>query len=108
MMKKKENSILQETIMELQEQMSIEDLSDIREILTTTLDLVAPHRVIRKKENQLVNTKIEAIKKRRDRFLKKYRRSFNPEHLDMAKSFTKTLIKVVKKEARRVFQLKAV
>jgi len=90
------------------DQMSIQSFNDLSIVLRNTLDQVAPMRMVKVREKQLVNTKIDAIKKRRDRFLKKYKNSRNPEHLAKAKSFTKTLKKVVKKEARRTFQLKAV
>jgi len=76
--------------------------------LAGIVDKVAPLKVIKVKEGQLVNPKIDAIKKRRDRFLKKFKKSRNPYYLEQAKSFTKTLKKVVKKEGRRTFQLKAV
>ncbi len=71
------------------------------------LDEVAPLRVIRLKDNYLISPKIEAIKKRRDRFLKKFKKTGSQDHLKKAKSFSNTLKKVVKKETRRVFQCKA-
>jgi len=86
----------------------ISNASDLQDILGQTLNKVAPMVTVRANRHQLVNPKIEAIKKRRDRFLRKFKKSNNPEHLEKAKSFTKTLKKVVKKEARRVFQCKAV
>ena len=83
------------------------NLETLQEIYKNILDEVAPLRVIRTKEHQIINTKIEALKKRRDRYLKKFKKSGNPEHMDLAKSFTTTIKKAIKKESRRVFQCKA-
>jgi len=77
-------------------------------LLVDTVDKVAPLKVVKVKEGQMINPKIEAIKNRRDRFLKKFKKTRNVRYLEQAKSFTKTLKKVVKKEGRRTFQLKAV
>jgi hypothetical protein len=82
-------------------------LTEIQDLYKSSLDELAPHRVVRVSEGQMVNTKIEALKKRRDRYLKKYKKSRNPKHLELAKSFTNTIKKTVKSEAKRVFQCKA-
>jgi hypothetical protein len=55
----------------------------------------------------MVNPKIEALEKRRDRYLKKYRKNRNPKHLELAKSFTNMIKKTVKSEAKHIFQCKA-
>ncbi len=72
-----------------------------------TLDEVAPLRVVRYRENQIISTKVAALQKRRDRFLKKYKKTGDPDFLEKAKSFTYTLKKAVKKESKRIFQCKA-
>jgi hypothetical protein len=82
-------------------------LSKIQEIYKETLDELAPLRVIQVTEGQLISPKIEVLKKRTDRYLKKYRKNRNPKHLELAKSFTNTIKKTVKAEAKRVFQCKA-
>jgi exonuclease III len=72
-----------------------------------TLNEIAPLRVIRFREDQIISTKVAALQKRRDRFLKKYKKTGDSDYLDKAKSFTYTLKKAVKKESRRIFQCKA-
>jgi hypothetical protein len=82
-------------------------LESLTELYKETLDIVAPLRVIRHHDNEIINTKVAALQKRRDRYLKKYKKTGKKKHLDLAKSFSCTLKKAVKKEARRVFQCKA-
>lgn len=50
------------------------DMSETQFVLAlkTTLDKVAPLRVIRVTDDQIINPKVEAIKKRRDRYFKKF------------------------------------
>jgi len=70
---------------------------------------LAPYRTVKTRQNgrSLVSTKIEKIKKKRNRYLKKYRRTKNKDYLIMARETTKTLKKEIKIEARRITQLKA-
>lgn len=82
-------------------------LEQLTHVYNTTLNEVAPLRVVKYKENEVISSKVAALQKRRDRFLKKYKKTRNPEHLEKAKSFSCTLKKAVKKEARRIFQCKA-
>jgi hypothetical protein len=82
-------------------------LETLTDLYKTTLDEVAPLRVVRHHEGEIINTKVAALQKRRDRYLKKYKKTGKKKHLDLAKSFSCTLKKAVKKEARRVFQCKA-
>lgn len=82
-------------------------LDNIKEIYSDVLEEIAPYRVIRTKDDQIVNTKIEALKKRRDRYLKKFKKTRDPKHLELAKSFTTTVKKAIKKEYRRKLQCKA-
>jgi len=72
-----------------------------------TLNEVAPLRVVKYKEDQIISTKVAALQKRRDRYLKKFKKTNDVSYLDKAKSFTYTLKKAVKKEARRIFQCKS-
>jgi hypothetical protein len=82
-------------------------LESLTDLYKATLDVVAPLRVVRHHEDEIINTKVAALQKRRDRYLKKYKKTGQKKHLDLAKSFSCTLKKAVKKESRRVFQCKA-
>jgi len=65
----------------------------------TIYNKLAPVRTARTcSSTQLINPRIEKVKKRRDRFYKKYRKYGNEEDLNMAKLETKRLKKVIKKE----------
>jgi len=83
------------------------NLECLTQLYNDTLNEIAPMRVIRHSDGELINTKVAALQKRRDRFLKKFKKTNNPDHLSKAKSFSKTLKKAVKKESRRIFQCKA-
>lgn len=54
-------------------------------------------RVIRVTDEQLINSKIEAIKKKRDRYFKKYKKTKDLKYLQLSKSFSHTLKDVIKK-----------
>jgi hypothetical protein len=103
--KERANGLLNDKIHEMSNNNPTFD--NIQEVYKATLDEIAPIRVIRLKEGQIVNTKIEALKKRRNHYLKKYKKTQNPKHLELAKSFSATIKKTVKVEARRTFQCKA-
>jgi len=76
-------------------------------ILLTIYDELVPLRVAKLTDTQTLNSKIEALRKRRDRFLKKFKKFGDPEHAEKANTFTKTLKKVIKKEQRRTTKVKA-
>lgn len=68
----------------------------------------APYRVIRVNEKEFINTKLEALKKRRDRYIKRYKKGKNRlVNLAKAKTFSDTIKRVVRKEMRRKIQAKA-
>lgn len=46
-------------------------VNNLSKVINSCLDVHAPYRVIRVNETQIINTKLEALKKRRDRYLKK-------------------------------------
>ena len=87
------------------------DIPTNHESLTTllldALNKIAPIRTCKAKSDHILSPKIAAIKKRRDRFLKRYKQTNNLELFKKAKSMSKTLKKVIKKESRRTIQLKA-
>ncbi len=82
-------------------------LTDLNLVLSSTLDKLAPKRVIRVKNQQLISPKVEALKKKRDRFFKKYKKLKNPEDLKRAEELSKKLKITIKREATRIFQCKA-
>jgi len=82
-------------------------LDRITVVLLTIFEEMVPLRVAITQDRQPLNAKIEAIRKRRDRYLKKFKKSQNEEHAILAKTFSKTLKRVVKKEQRRIIQKKA-
>jgi len=92
------------------EQISTKTLSvdELTAVFKATLDEIAPMRVVKAKNDcEIISTKVAALQKRRDRYLKKHKKTGDNKHLLLAKSFTYTLKKAVRKEARRIFQCKA-
>jgi saccharopine dehydrogenase-like NADP-dependent oxidoreductase len=66
-----------------------------------------PKRVVRLRgEHEFENSRIEALKKKRDRQFKKFKKTGNEKYYRKSKSLTKTLVKVIKKEQKRVFRAK--
>jgi hypothetical protein len=61
---------------------------EIQKLYASTLDEIAPLRVIRIREGQLANSKIEALKKRRNRYLRKFKKTQDVKHLEIAKSLS--------------------
>ncbi len=100
---------VQQEILNQMAQISTSELtiSTISNILTSTLNLLAPKRVIRVKEDQLISPKLEALKKKRDRLFKKFKKFGNPKHLAKSDELSKSIKKTIKKEANRIFQCKA-
>jgi len=76
-------------------------------ILLTIYDEMVPLRVAKVTNESTINAKIEALRKRRDRFLKKFKKTENPEHAIKARTFSNTLKKVIKKENRRTIKVKS-
>lgn len=82
-------------------------LDTINGTLITVLNEWAPKRVVRLRgDNEFENCHIEAIKKRRDRAIKKFKKTGNLYQYLKAKSLTKCMKRVIKKERRRVFRAK--
>jgi len=75
--------------------------------LAELLEKQAPYRVIRVKDDQVVNTKLEAMKKKRDRFLKRFKKKGELQDLEHSKSYSRKIKKLVKKEKTRAIQAKA-
>jgi len=84
------------------------DLSDLINLQKELLNKISPIRVIRTRcPEQIVNPRIEKVKKRRDRFLKKYKRTGKDEYLRRCKEETKALKKIIRHETKQTFQRKA-
>jgi len=90
---------------------SSENLSykDMVTVMSRILDKLAPNRVIRYKNCDIVSLKLEKLKKRRDRLFKKYRKtgSTDKDLLTKIKALNKDIKKCVFHESVRVFQSKA-
>jgi len=75
--------------------------------LIGALNAVAPNRVVRiRGEDQFVNSKIESVKKKRDRVWKKFKQSGDISLLKLSRELTKTLRRTIAKEKKRVFRAK--
>jgi len=73
--------------------------------LIKVMNNLAPKRIVTvRKETEFYNTKIAAIKKKRDRQYKKYKSSGDERFLCFAKELSKKLKKAVISERKRVFQ----
>jgi len=88
------------------------DLSDLNVILQSMFHHLAPERVVRTRSDvDLVNPKIEKVKKRRDRLLKKIKKTLDGEYkctlLNRLKDLNKQVTKIINKETKRIFQKKA-
>jgi hypothetical protein len=82
-------------------------LDSINSSIIQTLNKWAPKRVVRLRgEQEFENCRIEAMKKRRDRAFKKFKKTGNLELYLKAKSLTKTLRRIIKSERKRVFRAK--
>jgi len=100
------NEVLNDKMHNLQISSTLISFEQVQDLYRDTLNEIAPLRVVKIKEGQIVSPKLESLKKRRDRYLKKYKKSRDLKHLDLAKSFTYQIKKTVKTEARRIFQCK--
>ena len=79
----------------------------INNVLVETCNKLIPKRVVRlRDECEFENSRIEAMKKRRDRAWKKFKKTGQEKYLQLSKSLTKTLQSVIKKERKRVFRAK--
>jgi hypothetical protein len=83
-----------------------ERLDTINGNLIETLNKFAPKRVVRLRGEQFENTRIEAMKKKRDRQWKKYKKTGLDKYYFKSKELSKVLVKVIKRERKRVFRAK--
>jgi len=79
---------------------TISTLEELGELHYNILEKLAPTRTIRiRTPNNIINPRVEKVKKLRDRLYKEYKKSGNHETLAQAKLQTKRLKKVIKREA---------
>jgi len=84
---------------------TLTELSDSFEYL---LDKLAPLRVVRTRlPDNLVNPRVEKIKKKRDRLYRTYKLTNDNHFLSKVKEENKKLKRMISKETKRVFQKKA-
>jgi len=75
--------------------------------LIGALNVVAPNRVVRLRgDDQFVNSKIESVKKKRDRVWKKFKQSGDIKLLYQSRELTKVLRQTIAKEKKRTFRAK--
>jgi len=67
---------------------------------------LVPERIFKKASTQILSFKVKAMRKRRDRFLKKYKKTGEAELAEKANSFTKSMKRIVKKECKRMVNVK--
>jgi hypothetical protein len=68
---------------------------------------VIPKRVVRLRDkHEFENSRVEALKKKRDRVWKKYKKTGNQSHYEKSQALTKDLKRVIKYEKKRVFRAK--
>jgi len=72
------------------------------------LNKLAPFRVVRTRlPDNIINPKVEKIKKKRDRLYRQYKISQDTHYLEKVRAENKKLKKVITNETKRVFQKKA-
>lgn len=83
-------------------------LEESNELLRWVINILAPYRVIRTRlPENMVNPKIEKIKKRRDRLYRKYKITQDGHDLQKVKEENVKLKKMITTETKRIFQKKA-
>ena len=83
------------------------NLDQVNSILALALNKLAPKRVVRVKDKELISPKLEALKKKRDRAFKSFKKTKDPLMLLESKELSKKIKITIKKEATRIFQCKA-
>jgi len=84
------------------------ELGHLQSILHTVLDKLAPLRVIRTRlPENMINPKVEKIKKKRDRLYRMYKISQDVHYLNKVRKENKKIKKTITSETKRVFQQKA-
>ena len=94
---------------------TIEEINDgdhlhnrVKAIHTEILNTLAPLRTFRVRDDlQLVNSSIEALKKKRNRKFIMYKKTNNPAYLEQAQALSKKLKKDINKMEREIIQKKA-
>jgi hypothetical protein len=82
-------------------------LEILTDCLVGTCNDVIPKRVVRlRDEKEFENSRIEALKKKRDRVWKKYKKTGNEKYYFQSKALTKSLLNTIRHEKRRVFRAK--
>jgi hypothetical protein len=82
-------------------------LDDVSSLLVTLCNNYVPKRVVRLRgPHQFENSRIEAIKKKRDRAWKSFKKTSSEHYFLKAKNLTKKLKEIIKKERKRVFRVK--
>jgi len=82
-------------------------LDSLTSSLIEVLNKVAPKKVVKVRGDQeIVNAKISAVKKKRDRMWKKYKVTGDIEFLVLSRSLTKSLKNIIAKEKKRTFRAK--
>ncbi len=80
----------------------------IKNIHNEILERLAPERVfIMRRENQIINSALEALKKKKNRMIKKYRKTDSGKYLLRAQILSKKLKKEINKTERETIQKKA-
>jgi len=79
------------------------------DVIFQVLEKLAPYRVIRFRDNmgQLVNTRVEKKKKKRNMLFIRYKKTGNIDDLKSSKAISREIKKLVKKEKERSVKLKA-
>jgi len=91
----------------LDSQDDVRNLQIINSCLVAVSNEVAPKRVVKlRSQKEFVNSKIEAVKKKRDRTFKKFKKTGDIKYKDKARELTKVLKKIIAKERKRVFRAK--
>jgi exonuclease III len=85
------------------------DYDSLVVVLNDLKDILAPKRVIRVRDGQVISQKLEKLKKRRDRLFRRFRKtgSSDSELLNDIKKLNKDIKKCINNEKRRIFQNKA-
>ncbi len=80
---------------------------ELTTILTTAMNASIPKRVVHKRRgNDIINYHIEAVKKKRDRLIKKARKRNCEETMQKVRELNVTIKKIIKRERNRILHAK--
>jgi Reverse transcriptase (RNA-dependent DNA polymerase) len=105
--KEKMNTALNTRILKLGTTSDKMSLNCLTEMINESLDELAPNRVIRVKDKQIISQKLEKAKKRRDRQYRLFKKTNDTHYLHKSIKESKLIKKLVKTEATRTFQMKS-